>query len=340
MPNRDIVVIGASAGGVSALKRLCVLLPADLDASVFVVLHIGNRASELDAILTRAGALPAEFARDDQPFQRGRVYLAPPDRHLLLRDGRTHLRSGARENMARPAIDPLFRSAAVCCGRRVIGVVLSGALGDGSVGLRAIKQCGGVGLVQDPQEAEFSEMPENAIAWGAPDHVAPLGELAQMLIRHTRESVEPEPAVCPDDIRMEAEIAFGLDQGDAMHEVPGTRSVFSCPECSGALWEIKEGDLVRYRCHVGHAFSAESMVEANGDHLERALWTALRILEERVELVRGMARVAQAAGRSLTAQRYQMRVREFEEQGELIRGLMRQARAPKAGAQAKQAAGR
>jgi two-component system, chemotaxis family, protein-glutamate methylesterase/glutaminase len=340
MAKRDIVVIGASAGGVSALKRLCVLLPANFDAALFVVLHIGPRASILDKVLEKSSANPVEFARDGQEFHSGHIYLAPPDMHLLIRDGRTHLRHGARENLARPAIDPLFRSAAVSYGRRVIGVVLTGALGDGSIGLRAIKLCGGIGLVQDPAEAENPEMPEAAINTAAPDHIAPIGELAKILIRRVAEEAEAQSTQCPDDIRVEADFAFGNVEHMPMDKIPGDRSVYSCPECNGALWEIKDGELAHYRCHVGHVFSAESMADSNGEQLERALWSALRILEERTELVRSLATRAKAGTHLLTAERYDSRMRELEQQAELIRGLMRQTKPAKPRARGRGAAAR
>jgi two-component system chemotaxis response regulator CheB len=331
MANRDIVVIGASAGGISALKRLCALLPQGIEAAIFVVLHIGNRgASMLDVILERAGTLPVEFARDGEPVRRGRIALAPPDHHLMLRGERMHLRRGARENLSRPAIDPLFRSAAVAYGARVVGVVLSGSLADGSAGLRAIKRCGGLALVQEPRDAEFPEMPSSAIAWAEPDHVAPLGELAKALIDRVGEAAPASP-LCPEDIRMEADLAFGYAKDHAMEKQPGTRSVFSCPECQGALWEIKDGDLVRYRCHVGHAYSAEAMLDANGEELERALWSAMRTLEERAELVRRIADSATRGARDRSAERFRARAQEYEDQAERIRELLRHGLGPRNG---------
>jgi two-component system chemotaxis response regulator CheB len=245
----------------------------------------------------------------------------------MLRDERMHLRRGARENLSRPAIDPLFRSAAVAYGPRVVGVVLSGSLADGSAGLRAIKRCGGLALVQEPRDAEFPEMPSSAIAWAEPDHVAPLGALAKALIGRVGETA-PASSPCPEDVRMEADLAFGYARDHAMEKQPGTRSVFSCPECQGALWEIKDGDLVRYRCHVGHAYTAEAMLDANGEELERALWSALRTLEERAELVRRMAERAAGGARNRSAEQFSARAKEYEGQAERIRELLRQGLGP------------
>jgi two-component system chemotaxis response regulator CheB len=275
-----------------------------------------------------------EFARDGAPIERGCIYIAPPDLHLLLRKGSMHLRRGPRENLARPAIDPLFRTAAVSYGPRVIGVVLSGSLRDGSVGLLAIRKCGGLGLVQEPGDADVSEMPESAITWADPDFVAPLGELATIIIQRVSEPALKQTS-CPEEIRMEAETAFGMDRPVPMDKVSDKRSYFSCPECNGALWEIKEAGLVRYRCHVGHAFSGEVMLDANGEQLERALWSTLRILEERIELIRTLATRAALSSHRDTEDSYRARIRErrtssthpeLDATGAYTQGVARRAR--------------
>jgi two-component system chemotaxis response regulator CheB len=336
MPKRDIVVIGASAGGVTAMKRLFASLPGDFDAAVFAVIHIGTQSTgALAEILSRAGQLPAAWAVDDEPFRRGRIHIARADHHLLLRNGRTFLRRGPHENMTRPAIDPLFRSAAVEYGTRCIGVILSGALGDGAAGLRAIKRVGGLALVQNPAEAECPEMPERAVEWAKPDHVEPILKLGALLAQYVRQEAPPagEP---PDDLVFENDVAFGQDGG--MKMVRGERSVYSCPECQGALWEIEDGDLVSYRCHVGHAFSADSMMQANERQLEGALWSALRIIEERAELVRRLASSSTDKSRNRIAARYQERAAEYEEHAAMIRELLRQS--PRAEARARRRAAR
>ena len=322
MPTRDIVVIGTSAGGISALSRLLERLPPKLPAAIFVVLHIGKRSSSfLDSILSRVGPLPATFAQNGEAYRRGRVYIAPPDMHLIIRGGRTHLRRSARENLSRPAIDPLFRSAAAQVGERTIGIVMSGALSDGSAGLRAIKQCGGLAFVQDPKDADVAEMPSSAIAWVKPDVVATASALADVLVEYTKAETSATRASCPEIVRREDEFVFS-NGVNHMREQPGTRSVFSCPACSGALWEIREGDLVRYRCHVGHAFTDAAMMEANGDELERALWIALRVLEERIELLRSLARRESNANRRHTASRFLARADEYEAEAGRVRKLL------------------
>jgi two-component system chemotaxis response regulator CheB len=221
MTNRDIVVIGGSAGALAALKALLPDLPGDLSAAVFVVVHIGATThSVLPEILSRAGPLPAQAARDGARFERGRIYVAPPDRHLLLDRGRIALRRGPRENLARPAIDPLFRSAAVEFGSRVIGVLLSGMLCDGASGLRAIKRCGGIAVVQ--ADAPYTEMPRHALDVTDVDHRVPAAELAALLVRLMAEPAGPSCEV-PEDIRFEARIAAGEVNGTKAEERLGAR---------------------------------------------------------------------------------------------------------------------
>lgn len=184
MPNRDIVAIGTSAGGVTALRHLTTHLPADLPASIIITIHLSSHyRSVLDEILSRAGPLPAAFATDGELLTRGRIYIAPASRHLLIEEDRVRLGSGPRENNVRPAIDPMLRSAALCCGPRAIGVVLTGTLGDGASGLWAIGQCGGVTVVQDPRDAAFAEMPQSALNLVKADHVVGLEQMGPLLQR-------------------------------------------------------------------------------------------------------------------------------------------------------------
>lgn len=324
MPNRDVIVVGASAGGVEALSQLVTQLPADLPAAIFVTLHFPSQGvSVLPAILTRVGKLPAIHPKDQTPIQRGTIYIAPPDYHLVLLPDRIRLSHGPRENGHRPAIDTLFRSAARTYNNRVIGVILTGALDDGTAGLFTIKARGGLALVQDPDEALFNSMPLSAIANVAVDLVLPLADLAPRLAQLVEEMIEdvPKEESMPDEIPNEAEIVAqdkaALEQG----ERPGSASMLTCPECGGVLWEINNGNLLRYRCHVGHAYSIDSLIEEQANSVETALWSANRALEEKAALCRRMAVQAQHQGRSLSEAQFLQRAEEVEQQAAILRQL-------------------
>ena len=255
---REVVAIGASAGGVEALRQLAASLPPELPAAVLVVLHVlPTGTSVLPHILGRAGPLPAGSARHGERLERGRIYVAPPDHHLLLWDGRVQLTHGPRENGHRPSLDPLFRSAARAYGERVIGIVLSGTLDDGTAGLRMIHEVGGATIAQDPEEALYPGMPRSAIDNGAADHVVRMPEMADLICMLIDTPIEPRPD--PPDEPDAALPGPSLDIADTRAARWGEPSGLTCPECGGALWEQQEGDLVRFRCHVGHAYSPESM---------------------------------------------------------------------------------
>src|SRR5262252_4109808 len=281
MANRDILAIGTSAGGVEALLFLAKNLRSDLPASVLLTIHLPSHArSALDDVLSSAGALPAQFAQDGEKLRKSRIYIAPPDRHLIVDGDRLSLGEGPRENNSRPAIDPMMRSAAVCCGSRAVGVVLTGTLSDGASGLWAIDQCGGITVVQDPSDAEFSDMPTNALNRLRPDHVVSLTAMP-MLLKSLVSQPVGESSPIPDSVKFEVEIARGNSSSiDEMDRIVGL-SGFACPDCHGAMWEIKEGELVRYRCHVGHTYEASQMSIALDKNLRKALGSALRALEER-----------------------------------------------------------
>ncbi|MFP5246059.1 MAG: chemotaxis protein CheB, partial [Thermoanaerobaculia bacterium] len=250
-------MVGASAGGVDALIHLVRDLPHDFPAPVCVVLHIPADAPSLLAhILNREGNLPAKNAEHGERYERGRLYGAPPDRHLLVaNDGTLHVMRGPRENRHRPSVDPLFRSAALVFGRRAIGVVLSGSLDDGTSGMMAIKQSGGIGVAQDPKDALYPSMPSSAIAHAQIDHIVPVAAMGQLLATLVTQDPPEGVAARRPDLEMETRMAE-LD-GDALaqDERPGHPSPYSCPECGGVLWEIKDEHFIRYRCRVGHAYS-------------------------------------------------------------------------------------
>lgn len=314
---RDIIVVGASAGGVQALQRLAAGLPADLPAAVFIVLHVWpDSPSMLAPILERCGPLPAKEAVDGEGIQHGRIYIAPSDLHLFVDSGRVHVVRGPKENRTRPAINPLFRSAAAAYRNRVIGVILTGTLDDGSAGLWAIKQCGGIAIVQsDPQ---FGEMPRSALENVQVDFHVPLDQIPPLLARLAREPLDGVPsAPVPEIVRFNNQGAKMENNGISLDAI-GPRSAFSCPECNGALWELDEGRL-QYRCHVGHAFSAEVLNEAQNGTIEQSLWSALRGLKESAALDERLATrseqhglEAAAAAHRAHAQRKQMQADELQ----------------------------
>ena len=321
----DIIVIGASAGGVEALTGLVSKLPADLPAAIFVVVHIGrHHTSSLPEILARAGSLPAEHALDQTPIERGKIYVALPDHHLLLEKDRVRVTHGPKENRNRPAIDPLFRSAAWSFGPRVAGIVLSGTLDDGAAGLWAIKTCGGTSIVQDPGEAKFSGMPTSALLYSKVDHCKPIDQIAPLLVQLAHETAHDHGRPT-EAVQAETEMNKRESEIDQMNRV-GDLSAFTCPGCGGALWEVNDGGILRYRCHVGHAFSSDSLIDEQTEFIEKAVYTALRALKEKADIVRRVA--GQFAGRHPDLEsRYVGRVRELEEASDVLRGLLHSGKA-------------
>jgi two-component system, chemotaxis family, protein-glutamate methylesterase/glutaminase len=331
MSGHDIIVVGASAGGVETLCQLVSSLPPDLAAAVFIVLHIPvHGKSMLPKILNRAiakqhgelSSLQAHHPTDGELITPGRIYVAPPDRHLLIKDRCIHLSRSARENSHRPAIDTLFRTAARSYGQRVVGVILSGLLDDGTAGLAAIKQCGGVAIAQDPAEALYSGMPSSAIANVDVDYILKVGDIAKTLTYLASQPVVESKAPVTQQLEMEANIAhFDLDTMQNTHR-PGTPSGFACPECSGALWELLEGKLVRFRCRTGHAYSINSLLAEQTDALEVALWSALRALEEKAALTQRMAKRAQTNSQNISAQRFTEQSQDSQKSAALVREML------------------
>jgi two-component system chemotaxis response regulator CheB len=283
-----IIAIGASAGGVDAIRTIVSQLPANLDAAVFVVLHIGAHKSELPWLLNRAGHLPTSHPKDGEPIEPGHIYVAPPDHHMTIDPGVIHLTKGPRENWARPAIDPLFRSAARAYGPAVIGVILTGGLNDGTAGLIEVKQHDGIAIVQDPQEAADPSMPRSALAHVDVDHCVPLAKVSPLLVRIAGARARSARIIKEMSANLEAaEDRPGQDmeaQFTQHHPVAVT-----CPDCGGALRETETGSLAQYTCHIGHVYTAEVMLTAQFAALERAIEAAMRALGERAELCRQMA---------------------------------------------------
>lgn len=318
------MTIGASSGGVEALVRLAGGLPGDLPAAVLVVLHFPEGTpSALPRILSRSGPLPAAHPEDGDPIENGRVYVAPPGLHMLVERGRVRLARGPKENYHRPAADPLFRSAALAYGSRVVGVVLTGARDDGTAGLAAIKRRGGVAVVQDPDDAFFGSMPESALRYVDVDHRVPLGEMPVLLARLARGPTGERGAYpVPEDMEFETRIS-GLDPSAIdSGEHPGEVSGFTCPECTGPLFEIQEGPLVRYRCRVGHAYTADGVLDGKEEALEEALYAALNTLEESADMAEKLAHRSQQGGHGHAVERFETRAREARKQANTIRRVL------------------
>ena len=287
----DLVVIGASAGGIDAIRSLLATLPADLPAAILIVLHVGERSPQMLAkMFSQAGVLPAQYAEDGGSIVMGEVRIAPAGSHLIVEPGIMRLKRGPKENHSRPAIDPLFRSAAWAYGPRVIGMLLSGMLNDGSAGLWAIKTCGGLAVVQDPDDARYGDMPRRAMEHLPVDHCVPIAEMGALLARLVREPALPAATFSvPEQIKIETRMAEMKDNDIALMHKIGNLSPFTCPSCSGALWEINDTHVLRYRCHTGHAYTAESLSDDQTDSTENALYAAVRALEEKGRLAQAIA---------------------------------------------------
>ena len=318
---RDIVVIGGSAGCLAPLKTLISGLPAGLPMAIFITVHVSSEAPGLlPAILTHAGRIPAVHPLCKQPIMKSTIYVAPPDQHLLIEDGCVLTSRGPRENLHRPAIDPLFRSAARVYGPRVIGIILSGLLNDGSSGLMAVKSRGGLAVVQDPAEAAFPEMPERAWHYAGAEYVLPVSGIERLLINsvngHAKLSL-PRRAK-PADQALALETRNASLENQPVKEQLGMPSVYACPDCHGVLWEVDEEKLLRFRCRVGHSYTAEALNVALSQSMESALWTAMRALEEKADLLRRMA--ARADRRAAT--RFAEQAESYHQHAAALRNML------------------
>lgn len=326
MATRDTIVIGASAGGVQALKTLVENLPPDLAAAVLIVLHVpAGSPSLLPSILARGSSLPVAHALNNERIKQGRIYVAPPDHHLLIEKERVKLVHGPKENLHRPSIDALFRSAARWAGPRTIGVILTGALDDGTSGMREIKKRGGLTVVQDPIEAPFPSMPMSVMQDIRVDYSLPLREMAVLLHKLSRQTAEQEGEyTVAENIEIETRITQQEMESDEMLasiEKLGKVSKLTCPDCHGALWEINDG-MLRYRCHVGHGFSAESLSDGQSQMLEVALWSAVRALEEQMLLAKRIIERARKANHMRAVRMFEKRAEQAEASSSVIRQLL------------------
>jgi two-component system chemotaxis response regulator CheB len=324
MRTKRIVVIGASAGGIESLRELVGTLPVDFPAAIAVVLHTSPQApGVLHEILTRAGALQAISPRDGERLRPGHIYVAPPDFHMLIEPDRVRVARGPRENRFRPAIDPLFRSAAQVYGPAAIGVILTGNLDDGSAGLWAIKQLGGTAIVQDPEDALYPSMPLSAINNARVDYSVPLRDIGPLLVRLTQADAPIAPAHdVPESLAIEVSIAKEDDPMAAGVRRLGQPSILSCPECHGVLLELKEGNHSRFRCHTGHAYSVESLLAEINDSIERELWNAMRAMQEGSMLMRDMAGHVEAKHPATGVEKLAARARELDRHVDTLREMV------------------
>lgn len=328
MELRNIIVIGASAGGFDALKKLTGALPANLQASIFIVWHMSsNIRGVLPQVLNRENTIHAAHAFEGESIKPNRIYVAPPDRHLLIEEGRVHLTCGPKEHRFRPAVDPLFRSAAYTYGSRVIGVILSGALDDGSSGLWTIKYHGGLAVVQDPLDAEVPSMPENAMRAVAVDYSVPISEMGDLLVRLSTEQTSEitEKAVMEkakkQDEKTKIEIRIAAEENALELGIMnfGKLSPYTCPDCHGVLSSFNDGNLIRFRCHTGHAYSAESLLATISECIEDSMWSSIRSLEEIVMLLNYMGDNFAEGNESKLAGMYFKKAQEAIERSKIIR---------------------
>lgn len=323
MPKRNIIVIGASAGGFDAFRRVVADLPPDFQASVFIVWHMAPHIrGVLPNVLNRENSIYAAHAFDGEPIEPGRIYIAPPDRHMIIEDGIIRITKGPKENRFRPAVDPLFRSAAYSYDNRVIGVVISGALDDGTAGLWTIKHRGGIAVAQDPLDAEVPSMPENAIREVEVDHIVPVSEMAALLVKLCSEEPEAPPTPSPaEDEKTSLEIRIAAEDSAFESGVMnlGNLTPFTCPECHGVLSKITDGDRARYRCHTGHAFSSDALLASVTENIEESLWSAIRGVEESIMLLNHIGDHYSEINEPKLAATYFQKAKEAETRAGLVR---------------------
>lgn len=331
----NLIVIGASAGGVEALTYLVKQLPADLNAAVLIVLHVHSQSPcVLHLILNSAGKLPAFEAQDGAAIKTGHIYVAPPNYHLLVKPGYLQLTRGPKENRHRPAIDPLFRTAARAYGRRVIAVILTGMLDDGTAGLMAVKMRGGVAIVQNPDDAMYSGMPKSAVENVENiDYILPLSEIPFILVELANTAIAPAaPKPVPSQMEYESDMAELNSQAQENGAFPfGKPSTFSCPDCGGTLWEIEEGKMLRFRCHVGHAFGVETLQAMQSEEIEDALWIAVRALQDKATLSELTASRMRDRNLQSVAERLEQEAQEAKQRSAMIQQVLNLSNAKTSG---------
>ncbi|WP_434625515.1 chemotaxis protein CheB [Pseudomonas sp. Z1-29] len=329
--NHQVIVIGTSSGGLAALREFFAELPSDLNAAVFVTMHIGDQPSALPNLLAQTSPLPVAFAVNEEQVQTGRVYIAPPDKHLLVKKGAIQVVRSAKENHSRPAIDPMFRSAAISYGSSAIGVLMTGELDDGVVGLQAIKAYGGLAFVQDPKTAEAPSMPTNALRHVVVDGCLPVAELSERLVQvinqRTAEATAPSESKRIEPFATENDLTENSSKGGlyALNEI-GQVAGLSCPECGGALWEVNASSL-RFRCHTGHAYTAAALFHGQDETIEEALWVAIRALHEKQLLLGRLMQSSKDGGRIGALPEYELASEGLESHKATLQALVSSLRA-------------
>ena len=325
MSKRDIIVIGASSGGFEALKRIVAKLPANFSPSIFIVWHMSAEVNGiLPQVLNKLGTINASNAVDGEPIKPNHIYVAPPDHHMLIEDDHIKVTRGPKENLFRPAVDPLFRSAAFTFKNRVIGVILSGALDDGTSGLWKIKANGGIAVVQDPDDAENPSMPASALKAVKVDFCLPIDELTKQLITLSNQEITKDDFMAINDDQTEAEIAIAAEENafKVAPSVSGKLSLYSCPECHGVMSEIMEDSLIRYRCHTGHAYSAKTLLQSLSQKTEDSLYNVIRGMDETVFLLNHMGDHYSEANEPKLAAAYFLEANKTFEQSNILRGMV------------------
>jgi two-component system chemotaxis response regulator CheB len=323
---QKFILIGASAGGVNALTSITSALPADLPATVLIVMHIGARQSLLPEILQKLCPLPVKHAEDGEPLLPGQVLIAPPDRHLTVEKHEGHPRArlwhGPKENYTRPAIDPLFRSAAEAFDGHVIGAILTGYLDDGTAGLQAVKACGGYAVVQDPKDAQVPDMPASAMSYVAVDRVLPLNEIGPLLTALAEQPAASDAGPAqPEWVVVENRAVQGKSNMDELERI-GAPSGYTCPECNGALWKIKDAKPLRFRCHTGHSFSAHLLSQLQDRAVENALWSSLRALQEQIGIEQDLQQQAVVHQHADAERHHAARLQKLREDIKTLHGLL------------------
>lgn len=322
MDNHRIFVIGASAGGRVAVEKVLKNVSANINAAFLIVVHSSfDMISSFSSYLNQKIEMEVLEAKEKMEIKTGKVYVGVPNQHMVVMNGKISNSNGPRENLFRPSIDVLFRSAAVAFGNRNIGILLSGRLNDGTVGLEAIKKCGGVTLIQEPETAEYSGMPLTAQKFVEIDYTAELEEIGD-LIKELAEKPLPEKIDIPYTLKREAEIATKIRSQVKTEDLLGEKVSLSCASCGGPLWKIKDTGIERYRCHVGHSFSQESLLLAQNENLEETLWVCLRTLEEKKVLMLKMVENFSNKGAEQIARSYSDRIQEVDEHIDRLRQLM------------------
>ncbi len=324
-PEQRLIVIGASSGGFEAIKTIVKNLPADFETPIFIVWHMSpDIRGIMPQVLNRENKIYTAHAYDKEPIEPHRIYIAPPDYHMLIEDGKVRVTRGPKENRFRPAVDPLFRSAAYACNSRVIGVILSGALDDGTAGLWAVKEYGGIAVVQDPSDAEVASMPESALREVNVDYCVPVAEMADLLVRLSKEPFKKMEAIKDEQTKKEIEIAAeaeGIERGELKFT---ELTPYTCPECHGVLSRLHNDHIIRYRCHTGHAYSTETLMLSISEKIEDNLYSAIRGIDEIVMLMNHLGDHYAEANHPKLAAMYFQKAKEADDRSQLVRKVVKE----------------